>query len=193
LQTQVLLTDALAGSTKRGENEETDFSLQEKLLNDKKNLAEHNAVINFLKEQLLPLSEEIISEDKPVIRKLSNIQHLYTPISARIKKGISVFSILEKIHPTPAVCGIPPQTSKNLISEIENFERGLYAGALGWVGLNDTAEMFVGIRSAVLNENHLRAFAGGGIVEGSNSADEYNETVLKLKPILSLFTNENIS
>ncbi len=193
IQNRLLQTDALAGSIKRGDTEDADLILQEQLLNDKKNLSEHNAVINFLKDQLTPLADEVSIENKPVIKKLSNIQHLYTPIAAKLKKGVSVFSLLEKIHPTPAVCGIPPHTSQNLINEIENFERGLYAGALGWVGLNDTAEMFVGIRSAVLKENRLRAFAGGGIVKGSNSADEYNETVLKLKPILSLFENENIN
>jgi menaquinone-specific isochorismate synthase len=189
----VLQTDALAGSFPRDESDSIDMMLQNQLLNDKKNLYEHNAVTTFLSNQLLPLSDELEIEKNPVVKKLSNIQHLYTPIKAKIKQGVSIFEILEKLYPTPAVCGIPPQKSKELIEEIENFERGLYAGAIGWIGLNNTAEVYVGIRSAIIKEKHVRAFAGGGIVSGSNSKDEFNETNLKLKPILSLFSNENIS
>jgi menaquinone-specific isochorismate synthase len=189
----VLHTDALAGSSPISDSDSIGLIRQNDLLNDKKNLFEHNAVTNFLKEKLKPLSDDLEIEDNPVVKKLSNIQHLYTPIKAKIKQEVSIFDILEKLYPTPAVCGIPAQRSKELIEEIENFERGLYAGAIGWIGLNNTAEIFVGIRSAILKDKHIRAFAGGGIVDGSDIREEFDETNMKLKPILSLFTNENIS
>ena len=90
------------------------------------------------------------------------------------------------------MCGLPSENAKLIIENLELFERGLYSGALGWIDFNNNANIAVGIRSALINGNKLRAFAGCGIVEGSDALSEYKETELKLKPILSLFENENI-
>jgi len=81
---------------------------------------------------------------------------------------------------------------KLIIENLELFDRGLYSGALGWIDFNNNADIAVGIRSALLKGNQLRAFAGCGIVEGSEALSEYKETELKFQPILSLFENENI-
>ena len=88
---------------------------------------------------------------------------------------------------------MPQDSALASINQIEKFDRGLYSGVLGWFNLNNEGDFAVGIRSAVLNKNELRIFAGCGIVEGSESLSEYNETELKMKPILSLFENETIS
>ena len=189
----IIETDALAGSFPRGESAELDSSLENNLLNDIKNLEEHKSVVNFLTEKLSRVANKIIHNGKPMVKKFSNIQHLYTPIKAEIKEGVSAISVIENLHPTPAVCGMPSLVANQMIENLETFERGLYAGALGWVGLDNSAEMFVGIRSAIIKDNFMRAFAGCGIVNGSNSLAEFNETSLKLKPILSLFKNETIN
>ncbi len=189
----IIETDALAGSFPRGESAELDSILENSLLNDQKNLEEHKSVVEFLTSQLSNVSNKIIGDVKPSVKKFSNIQHLYTPIKAEIKEGISALSVIENLYPTPAVCGIPSLTANQLIENFETFERGLYAGILGWIELDNSAEMFVGIRSAIIKDNFMRAFAGCGIVNGSNSLTEFNETSLKLKPILSLFKNETIN
>jgi menaquinone-specific isochorismate synthase len=110
-----------------------------------------------------------------------------------LKNGVSIYSVIKKLHPTPAMCGLPAENAKLIIENLELFDRGLYSGVIGWIDFNNNADIAVGIRSALLKGNRLRAFAGCGIVKGSDALTEYNETELKLKPMLSLFENENIN
>jgi menaquinone-specific isochorismate synthase len=98
--------------------------------------------------------------------------------------------ILSELHPTPAVCGYPKETALNLIKKIENQRRGLYSGIIGWFNPNNEGEFAVAIRSAVTYGNKLIAYAGSGIVEGSEPDAEFEETEMKLKPILSLFNEK---
>ena len=182
--------DALAGSFPRGENEEDDKKLADELLNSKKNLAEQKAVVEFIEDSFKDFSDEIIYDKKPIIRKLSNIQHLWTPIKAKLNKDYTIFHLLKSIHPTPAICGAPWSVALSNIKQLENFERGLFAGITGWFNFENEGEFAVSIRSALLKGNDLYAFAGCGIVEGSDPEVEFEETELKLKPILSLFENE---
>ena len=137
-------------------------------------------------------SDEIIFDDKPVIRKLPNIQHLWTIMKARLKDDIKMFDLLMRLHPTPAICGDPWKIAKDFILEMEPHDRGLYSGNIGWFNYNGCGEFAVGIRSAVINESNLFAYAGCGIVEGSEPNSEYEESEIKLKPILSLFVDEKI-
>lgn len=187
-----LETDALAGSIPRGKTYEEDRLLGEELLGSRKNLAEQKAVLNFIAEELELYCSGINYSDKPVLKKLSNIQHLWTPVTAELKSGRTVLDVINALHPTPAVCGVPRKPARELIREIEGYNRGLYAGTLGWFNPENEGEFFVGIRSALLKKEILHAFAGCGIVEGSDILSEYRETELKLKPILSIFENENI-
>lgn len=185
-------TDALAGSIGRGINPETDINLETELLNDEKNLSEHKSVLDFILSQIEPLTEKILFDSKPIIKKYSNIQHLYSKITAELKGDVSFFSLLENLFPTPAVCGAPADKALSAINEIEKFDRGLFAGVIGWFNLNGDADFSVGIRSALLKDNILTAYAGCGVVAGSDPLSEYNETELKLKTILNLFADETI-
>lgn len=184
--------DALAGSTQRGKTQHEDDQLANELLSSKKNLSEQNAVVEFITNSFSGFAEEIVYEEKPIIRKLSNIQHLWTPIKAKLKPGHTIFSILKDIHPTPAICGVPWSGALDFIKTTEGYNRGLYAGIVGWFNFDEHGEFAVSIRSGLLKNNKLYAFAGCGIVEGSDPEAEFEETELKLKPILSLFNNEKI-
>ncbi|MEW6702609.1 MAG: isochorismate synthase, partial [Bacteroidota bacterium] len=186
-------TVALAGSIQRGISDEEDALLENQLLMSKKNLAEQKNVLDFILERLSPLALKISYDSKPAVKKLSNIQHLCTNIRAELTPAANIFSLLEKLHPTPAVCGLPAEDALKIINELEEFDRGLYSGVVGWFNLQNAGEFAVGIRSAVLNEKTLRAYAGSGIVNGSESLSEFNETELKLKPIISLFVNETVN
>jgi len=187
-----LETDALAGSIKRGHSSEEDSLLEKQLLQSEKDLAEHKSVVDFLLSKLTPLTEKILFDSQPSIKKLSNIQHLHSQFKAKLKEDTTIFSLLENLHPTPAVCGFPSESALKMIDMTEDFERGLYAGALGWFNSHNECAFIVGLRSALLNGNTLRAFAGCGIVNGSDPVSEFKEIELKLKPILSLFANEII-
>lgn len=186
-----LETDALAGSAPRGKTEDEDIALEKELLSSKKNLLEHNMVIKYLNNQLLEFAEEIEYSNSPNIKKYLNIQHLWTPIRVKLKPQKQLFNILENLHPTPAVCGIPKSDTINFIKKNEDYSRGLYTGILGWFNLNGEGEFFVPLRSALLKKKNVYAFAGSGLVEGSDPTVEYKETELKFEPILSLFENED--
>ncbi len=185
-------TDALAGSIQRGIDTNEDRALELRLLEDNKNLTEHKSVVDFLLDRLTPFTEKILFDLQPTIKKYSNIQHLYSQIRGKLKTDVAIFSLLEKLYPTPAVCGFPGEDALKTINELETFDRGLYSGIVGWFNLNGGSEFAVGIRSALLCGNILHAFAGCGIVSGSDPLSEFNETELKLKPILNLFANETV-
>ncbi len=193
IKKSIIETDALAGSIQRGDSEISDKELGLQLLESEKDIVEHNSVRNFLLEKLYHVTEEIEYDSTPQLRKLSNIQHLWTPIKAKLKNDINILSLIENIYPTPAICGYPTDAALKLICNLEEFDRGLYAGIIGWFNLENEGEFAVALRSALLKDNMIHAFAGCGIVEGSNPIFEYNETELKLKPILSLFVDETIN
>ena len=184
--------DALAGSTPRGSDTETDIKLATDLLSSEKNLAEQQVVVNFIEHSFAEFCEEIIYDEKPIIRKLPNIQHLWTPIKAKLKSQKKIFSILKEIHPTPAICGVPWTSALDSIRELENHNRGLFAGMVGWFNFYNEGEFAVAIRSALMKKKKVYAFAGCGIVDGSDPELEFEESELKLKPILSLFENEKV-
>lgn len=184
--------DALAGSAPRGQNEQEDTEMENYLLNSEKNLFEQRAVVNFIHNLLSKFSDKIIFDDKPVIRKLPNIQHLWTVLKARLNQDFDIFDLLYKLHPTPAICGDPWKVAQNFILEMEPHDRGLYSGNIGWFNFNGHGEIAVGIRSTLIKDDELFIYAGCGIVEGSEPNAEFEESEIKQKPILSLFSNEKI-
>jgi menaquinone-specific isochorismate synthase len=184
--------DALAGSLPRGKTNKEDEDLEKQLLNSQKNLAEQNAVVDFIANSFSQFSSEIEYSNQPKIKKLPNIQHLWTPIKAKLTGKHSIFSILKNIHPTPAICGTPWSIALDSINETEEHDRGLFAGIIGWFNFNHQGDFAVAIRSALLKDNQVNAFAGCGIVLGSDPILEYEESKLKLMPILSLFKHETI-
>lgn len=184
-------TEALAGSIMRGKDSEEDLFLEKQLLNSIKNKVEHDVVTSHITDALKDFVENLEIDENTIVKKLSNIQHLQTGIKGRLKEDTSLLDTISSFFPTPAVCGIPRDKTIELISQTENFDRGLFAGLLGWLDCQGNGEFNVTIRSALLKNDQLNLYAGCGIVEGSNPKEEYDEINLKLKPILSLFENAN--
>ena len=182
-------TEALAGSIKRGTNPDQDKLLENELLQSDKNNVEHDAVIDYIKKSVFNFVDKVEITKNPVIKKLPNIQHLQTSVTGTLKSKDQIFKIISSLFPTPAVCGIPKDQSLKMIEKTENFDRGLFSGVIGWFNADSYGEFFVTIRSALVKDNKLYAYAGCGIVEGSDPKEEFEETQLKLKPILSLFSN----
>jgi menaquinone-specific isochorismate synthase len=182
--------DAVAGSIARGKTEKEDKALEKTLIKNKKDLDEHRYVLEHIKNAINKIGNKITLSETPSVKKLKNIQHLLTKTSAELKPDISIMEILSELHPTPAVCGYPKETALNLIKKIENQRRGLYSGIIGWFSPNNEGEFAAAIRSAVTYGNKLIAYAGSGIVVGSEPDAEFEETEMKLKPILSLFNEK---
>ncbi len=191
ISSRKVYADALAGSIKRGEDNIEDEKLSEELLSSNKNLIEQRAVVDFILSTLENYSTEITYASKPKIKKLENIQHLWTQITATLLPEADILEIVNQLHPTPAVCGTPCKIASELISSIEKYDRGMYAGVLGWFNLEQEGEFIVGIRSALERDRNLKIYSGCGIVEGSDFESEFLESELKMNPIKMLFEYEN--
>ena len=184
-----LVTDALAGSAPRSKTYGIDMQLAQSLLSSDKERYEHRVVVEFIVQQLRSLGLTPDYKATPKLLQLLHIQHLHTPISAALsnqhRQTVSPFAILAKLHPTPAVAGVPREQACQLIRQYETFDRGLYAAPLGWIDTEGNSEFIVGIRSALIDGCKARLYAGAGIVAGSEPAKELAEIKLKLQTLLN--------
>lgn len=178
-----LMTDALAGSAPRGSTGSEDRQLAQRLLHSPKEQGEHQLVVSFIAQKLAGLGLQPEYPSCPTLLRLSNIQHLHTPIQTKLLGPVHPLQLVEALHPTPAVAGVPTAAACAQIHHYERFDRGLYAAPLGWVGANGDSEFIVGIRSALINDNWARLYAGAGIVAGSNPEREWAEINLKFRAL----------
>ncbi|MEN8221666.1 MAG: isochorismate synthase [Acidobacteriota bacterium] len=175
----LLTTESLAGTAPRGNNSNDDESFGKKLLESKKETLEHDFVTNEIVNKIDPVCE-LVAISERVLLKLANLQHLYRRISGKLKKNISDGEILEKMFPTPAVSGLPRDKCQKILLNKEPFQRGWYAGVVGFAG-KDVSDYYVGIRSVLMNRERIYIYSGAGIVEGSDPGKEWEEIDLKIK------------
>jgi menaquinone-specific isochorismate synthase len=180
-----LQTMGLAGSIRRGKSPEEDEALASQILNDPKELLEHSLVVAAIREKLTPLTESIQAPENPGIFRLSNIQHLFTPVQAQLKERLGILRLVEKLHPTPAMGGTPRETALDFIGNAEPVPRGWYAAPVGWLDAEMNGEFAVAIRSAICQDRRVWLYAGAGIVGESIPQKEWDETALKFKPMLN--------
>lgn len=178
-----LVTDALAGSAPRGTTPARDRTLGQRLLQDPKEQTEHRLVVEFILERLAAVGLQPRYGQPPGLLRLSHIQHLHTPICAEVPATLSPLELVAALHPTPAVAGVPAAIACQQIQQSERCDRGLYAAPLGWVDDQGNSEFIVGIRSALLQGDRARLYAGAGIVAGSDPQRELAEIQLKLRAL----------
>ncbi|MCA0972833.1 isochorismate synthase [Halobacillus litoralis] len=186
LENQQLVSTCLAGTIPRGHTEKEDRQLGEELLYDPKNRQEHQFVVEMIKEAVEACSHDVHVPKAPVIYPLRNMQHLYTPVTATLNEGYTLLEVIERLHPTPALGGLPQKKSVDYIRRCESLNRGWYAGPVGWMDGRNNGEFAVAIRSALLQGDKASLFAGCGVVEDSDPIAEYEETAVKLQPMLSV-------
>jgi len=177
-----LRTEALAGAAPRGRTAAEDAALARELLHSGKDVREQRLVLDSILRRLANVGVTA-APGRARVRQLPNVQHLCTPVEAPLPAGAELLRIVGELHPTPAVGGTPREPAVAHLRELEPFDRGLYAGALGWVDHRGDGEFLVGIRSALMCGDTARLYAGAGIVEGSDPAKEFSETELKLRPL----------
>jgi menaquinone-specific isochorismate synthase len=180
-----LRTAALAGSRPRGRDLQEDELFGADLLHSAKDHHEHALVVEEIRDCLTPYALALDIPNNPSLLRLSNIQHLHTPIHAELGADNSALDFVERLHPTPAMGGYPRMPALEVIAESESVARGWYASPLGWVDCNGDGVFVAAIRSAVSAENKVRLYAGAGIVADSESQTEWAETALKFKPLLT--------
>jgi len=181
-----LETEALAGSAPRGKTAAEDARLAEELLRSEKDGREHRIVIDSIRRRLEPFLNEVQVSAQTRLLQLPNVQHLRTPVAGVMRPGLHLFEVLAELHPTPAVGGTPRIPAYQAIRELETFDRGLYAGAVGWVNGTGDGEFAVAIRATLIDGEKARLYAGAGIVAGSDPAREWQETEVKLRAVLEV-------
>jgi len=184
LQGRELLTEALAGSAPRGATASEYAQLGRALLSRTKEVHEHQVVLEAIMRRLHNLGLSSVTAEHARLLLLPNVQHLWSPVSATLPPNLHLLDVLAMLHPTPAVGGQPRNAARPDIARLERFDRGLYAGTVGWLDHAGDGEFVVAIRSALMDGSRARLFAGAGIVEGSVPAEEKAETELKLAALL---------
>lgn len=179
-------TVALAGSTRRSADPAVDDHLGEQLLRSAKDRSEHEIVVRRIERSLRPHSVWVEAAPETGLVKVANIQHLATPIRAQLSDARSAVELASFLHPTPAIGGEPRDAAFATIADLEQLDRGWYAGAVGWMDAAEDGEFCVAIRSALLRDRTAHVFAGNGIVADSEPASELAETELKLDALLPL-------
>ena len=187
-----LHTTALAGTAPRGDSPEADARLAARLLGSAKNRSEHRFVVDGITEALAGLGLVDPAPAEPGLMRLSRLQHLRTPITARVQRrrsGVSDMDVLRAagvLHPTAAVGGAPTGAALEFIAGHEGFDRGWYAAPVGWCDLDGNGELGVALRCALTGPEGTHVFAGAGIVADSVPVEELEETGYKLQALLDV-------
>ena len=127
-------------------------------------------MVDALRARLAPLADELVVAPAPGVLVLRDLQHLVTPVEGRLRERAGLLSLAALLHPTPAVGGAPTAPALAMLQEHEGFDRGWYAGPVGWLGPEGDGELMVGLRSGVLDGPRVSLFAGCGIVADSDPA-----------------------
>jgi menaquinone-specific isochorismate synthase len=179
-------SEAVAGTRPRGVSSAEDEGLREDLLHSAKDRSEHTYVSKGIREALQPLCEELEIEDRVSEMMLARGRHLRSKVSGRLRDDVTDAALLDAMHPTPAVGGHPRSEALEQIHALEPFDRGWYAGPVGWIG-QEASEFAVGIRSGLVRGRTLALFSGAGIVAGSVPDDEWAEIEQKIGDFTGMF------
>lgn len=178
----------LAGTTSRGTDAEADHDKAVALATSAKDLDEHGFAVTSVLTALAPHSRSLTTSEIPFTLKLPNLWHLASDVEGTLSDGSTSLDLIAALHPTAAVAGTPRESALALIAELEPFDRGRYAGPVGWVGADGDGEWAVALRSAQVDaEGDITAYAGCGIVADSDPEREYLETKMKFRPIVEAF------
>jgi menaquinone-specific isochorismate synthase len=178
----VVSAHPLAGTAPRFGDTAKDAASARELEASTKNQWEHRITINWLLDNLLPFCSYVDADPEPQIVTLANVHHLGTRVEGRLSRpSAHILELVAALHPTPAVGGAPQDEAIKLIAELEQAERGRYAGPVGWLDSNGNGAFAVAIRSAEIEANKARLFAGVGVVGDSEPESELAETESKFQ------------
>ena len=167
-------SEAVAGTRPRGTSDVDDARMIDELYSSAKEQREHEFVRISLQEEVTSLAAHVTMDTLPSIMRLTSEIHLVSRLRAIMQQEYTSLDVLDALHPSPAVGGYPSEQALELIRREEPFDRGWYAGPVGWLGVNE-AEFAVAIRSGLLSGSMIRLYSGAGIVRGSTPLDEWHE------------------
>jgi isochorismate synthase len=179
-------SNPMAGSRPRSTDPDEDKRRAAELAASEKDHREHAVVVEAVAEALRPFCTELHVPQAPTVVSTNAMWHLATEITGELRDGSTTsLHLADALHPTPAVCGTPIDRAREVIAETEPFERGYYAGMVGWCDAAGDGEWVVAIRCAEVEDQEMRLFAGAGIVPGSDPAEELAETSAKFRTALT--------
>ncbi|MEN9620866.1 MAG: hypothetical protein RL499_1059, partial [Actinomycetota bacterium] len=174
----------LAGSTARGTSSADDTAAAAQLATSPKDLDEHAFAVHSVLDALRPHVRAVMASEVPFTLKLPNLWHLATDVEMQLAESSSALDLVAALHPTAAVAGSPTDAALALIAELEPFDRGRYAGPVGWIDHDGDGEWVIALRCARVDDDGLlTAYAGAGIVADSDPESELAETRMKFRPI----------
>lgn len=178
----------LAGTASRGAGEASDRERALALAASEKDRAEHALAVESAVKRLAPHTARLDTSPEPFTLQLPNLWHLATDLKGTLGDGSSSLDLVRAVHPTAAVAGTPRRIALRAIAELEGFDRGRYAGPVGWIDGDGDGEWAIALRCAQVDaDGTVTAYAGCGIVHDSVPADELAETVMKFRPIVEAF------
>jgi menaquinone-specific isochorismate synthase len=183
----------LAGTAARGTDPDVDRAIAEALSHSTKNLHEHRFAVESLVATLEPFCDQISADAEPFSLALPDMWHLASDVSGHLREAANLLDVVEKLHPTAAVAGTPRLAAESLISQLEPFDRGGYAGPVGWLTADGSGELAIALRGGRFEPatGLIRAFAGCGIVSESDPEAELEETELKFRAVRWAFVGSD--
>jgi len=171
----------IAGTRPRGASEEADLALEQDLLSDTKELAEHLMLIDLGRNDVGRVAEtgSVKVTEQMVIERYSNVMHIVSNVTGQLKAPLSAMDALRAILPAGTLSGAPKIRAMEIIDELEPVKRGVYGGAVGYLAWNGNMDTAIAIRTAVIKDGELHVQAGAGIVADSQPALEWEETLNK--------------
>ena len=145
---------------------------------------EHQLVVQAILKALEPFCDSLRSAPEPSVRELPNVLHMQTPIEGHLRDSTHILSLVQALHPTPAVGGVPTNEAIQWIVEHEALARGWYSAPVGWTDAAGDGEFVVALRSGLLRDGKAWVYAGAGIMADSDPDAEYAETELKMQALL---------
>lgn len=187
LQDGVLHTFPLAGTRPRGKTEEEDIALERDLLDDPKELAEHNMLVDLGRNDLGKISEfgTVEVEKYHSIERFSHVMHIGSTVRGRIRPDKDAFDAVDAVLPAGTLSGAPKIRACQLINDLENNKRGIYGGAIGYIDFTGNLDTCIAIRIAYKKNNHIFIRSGAGIVADSDPEKEYVECINKAAAVVN--------
>jgi anthranilate synthase component 1 len=171
----------IAGTRRRGKSDDEDRALENELLADPKERAEHIMLVDLGRNDIGRISEvgSVQVTEMMTVERYSHVMHIVSNVRGKLKAGVDSFDVLRATFPAGTVSGAPKVRAMEIIEELEPSRRGPYAGCLGYFGFSGNMDMCITIRTMVIKDNHIYMQAGGGVVADSDPDAEYQETVNK--------------